>query len=661
VDLLSFHAAKRKTIALLPLLLFVACTTAPVKKPPVVAGQDAHRDMARIQAQLNVGDYNRAVPNLKKLIATYPGTDTAVDATLVLGRIYYNTKNYNAAYQTYISIVNSNIVTPNEGQALLGAARALAKLGKLDESLALTDRGIRSEGGSDKLILDLYRLRISILTDLGDRIDALRAAVFLSNKETDAAARESARNRAVDLIESRLSERELDTVAHDQGFDWARSYAYFRLGAIAYDNHDFSRARDAYQSIIALFPTSELAEQARARVNQIDARRQVDAFTVGAVLPLSGKYASIGARTLRGLELGLGIYGADRSDFRLAVVDEEGTADSARRAVERLVTENHVVAVVGSLLSKTAVAVASKADELGVPSIGLSQKVGLTDVGPSVFRNAMTSQIQVHELVHQAMDVLGLRKFAMLYPNDAYGTEFANLFWDEVLSRGGQINAAQVYDPNETDFSPHVERLVGRFYLEDREEEYRHLLKELAKKQKGISSRKSIPDDLLPPIVQFQALFVPDSAKALGQIAPMLAYQDIKDVRLLGTNLWNTDALVARGERHVEKAVFLDGLFSQDEEFRNSRFFKEFKRVFGEEPGLFDVQGYDTGLILRQIIASGERSRVGLIERLGQLRDFPGALGNLNMTPQREIYRPLVPLTVESGKIVRFTTATLQK
>ncbi len=661
MDLLSFHAAKRKTIALLPLLLFVACTTAPVKKPPVVAGQDAHRDMARIQAQLNVGDYNRAVPNLKKLIATYPGTDTAVDATLVLGRIYYNTKNYNAAYQTYISIVNSNIVTPNEGQALLGAARALAKLGKLDESLALTDRGIRSEGGSDKLILDLYRLRISILTDLGDRIDALRAAVFLSNKETDAAARESARNRAVDLIESRLSERELDTVAHDQGFDWARSYAYFRLGAIAYDNHDFSRARDAYQSIIALFPTSELAEQARARVNQIDARRQVDAFTVGAVLPLSGKYASIGARTLRGLELGLGIYGADRSDFRLAVVDEEGTADSARRAVERLVTENHVVAVVGSLLSKTAVAVASKADELGVPSIGLSQKVGLTDVGPSVFRNAMTSQIQVHELVHQAMDVLGLRKFAMLYPNDAYGTEFANLFWDEVLSRGGQINAAQVYDPNETDFSPHVERLVGRFYLEDREEEYRHLLKELAKKQKGISSRKSIPDDLLPPIVQFQALFVPDSAKALGQIAPMLAYQDIKDVRLLGTNLWNTDALVARGERHVEKAVFLDGLFSQDEEFRNSRFFKEFKRVFGEEPGLFDVQGYDTGLILRQIIASGERSRVGLIERLGQLRDFPGALGNLNMTPQREIYRPLVPLTVESGKIVRFTTATLQK
>jgi ABC-type branched-subunit amino acid transport system substrate-binding protein len=620
----------------------------------VIGGQDAHRDMARIQAELNAGDYTHAVPNLKKLIATYPETDTAVDATLILGRIYFNTKNYSAAYQTYIAVVNSNISTPNEGQALLGAARALAKLGKLDESLALTDRGIKAAGTSDKLLLELYRLRISLLTDLGDRTDALRAAVFLSNKETDASARESARTHAVDLIESRLTERELDAVAGDAGFDWARAYAYFRLGAISYDNHDFSKARDEYQSLLSAFPTSDLAEQARARISQIDARRQVDAYTVGAVLPLSGKYASIGARTLRGLELGLGIYGADRSDFRLAVVDEEGTADSARRAVERLVTENHVVALVGSLLSKTAVAVASKADELGVPSIGLSQKVGLTDVGPSVFRNAMTSQIQVHELVHQAMDSLGLRKFAMLYPNDAYGTEFANLFWDEVLARGGQITAAQVYDANETDFSSHVERLVGRFYIEDREDEYKHLLKEWAKKQKSVSSRKSVPDDLLPPIVQFQALFVPDSAKALGQIAPMLAYQDIKDVRLLGTNLWNTDALVSRGERHVEKALFLDGLFAQDEEFRNSRFFKEFKRVFGEEPGLFDVQGYDTGLILRQIIASGERSRVGFIDRLSHLHDFPGALGSLNMTPQREIYRPLVPLTVQGGKIIRF-------
>ncbi len=647
---------KQQILFCITATLLNACGGAQIKKhPPTRAGSDVQKEFAQIQVEMASGAQARAVQRLKKLIAQHPNTDTADDATMYLANYFYSGRNYEQSYQAYMSVINSDVFSANSGEALLGAARCLSKLGRYDEALSLTERSVRIPGLSEKTLLDNYRLRLNLFSDMGDRLDSLKTAVYLTEHDTDAGIRESARLKAIDMVESRLTEAELDRVTQNPDFGFVRVYGFYRMGLIAVENRDYSKARSDFQKVIDLNTAADLSEKAQGAISQIDARRQVDTFTIGAILPLSGKYANVGARTLKGLQLGLGIFGSDRSDFRLAVQDEEGTSDSARRAVEKLVTEDHVMAIVGSLLSRTAVAVANKAEELGVPSVGLSQKTGLTEVGRSVFRNSITSQMQLRSLVRLAMENLGITKFAILYPNDAYGVESANIFWDEVLARGGQIVGAQIYEPNETDFSSHMERLVGRYYVEDREDEYKFLLRDWAKKQKTISARKSIPEDLLPPIVDFQALFVPDSVKALGQIAPMLAYQNIKDVRLLGTNLWNTDALITRGERHVEKALFVDSLFASDPEFRNSRFFREFRRVYGEDPGLFEVQGYDTGLMLRQIIASGERSRVGLAEKLARLQNFPGALGPLVMTEQREVYRQVVPLTVQKGQIVRFT------
>ncbi len=296
------------------------------------------------------------------------------------------------------------------------------------------------------------------------------------------------------------------------------------------------------------------------------------------------------------------------------MVDSEGTPEGARRAVERLVTEDSAIAIVGSLLSREATAVAQKTEELGVPSVALSQKAGLTESGTYIFRNAVTSAMQVRELVKLAMDQLGMKRFAILYPNDAYGVEYANLFWDEVLARGGTIAGAQIYAPTETDFRGPIKRLVGTYYLEDRKSEYQARLRDWYRSQKKISTRASPPDDILPPIVDFDAIFIPDTPKALGQIAPMLVYQGVSGVRLLGTSVWNTTELVRRGERNVENALFVDSNMLSDPSFKQSKFFKDFLKTFGEEPGMFEAQGFEVGVMLRNSVAGGERSRIGLAE-----------------------------------------------
>jgi ABC-type branched-subunit amino acid transport system substrate-binding protein len=441
---------------------------------------------------------------------------------------------------------------------------------------------------------------------------------------------------------------------------FVKSEIAYRLGMFRLQAKDFDGARSMFSRAAEWGQGTPLQRQAESYLAQIDSRRHVDSHTIGTVLPLTGRAAPVAQKTLKGLQLGLGIYGPDRSQFKLAVVDSEGTAEGAKRAVERLVAEDNVVAIVGSLLSREASAVAQKSEELGVPSIALSQKSGLTEGAPYVFRNSVTSEMQVRELVHLAMDQLGYKRFAILFPNDAYGVEYANIFWDEVLSKGGTIAGAQSYSSQETDFRGPIRRLVGTYYLEDRKSEYEARVRDWFKKQKSLKTRNTPPDDLLPPVVDFDAIFVPDSPKALGQIAPMLAYQNVQNVRLLGTNIWNSSDLIRRGGKNVENAVFVDSDITSNPAFKTSRFYQEYKKTFGEEPGLFESQGYEVGLLLRQLISGGESSRVGLAQAMSNIKQYQGVSGPMSMNSQRELVRPLIPLMVKQGSIMTWNAGLEQ-
>lgn len=630
------------------------CTTAAKKKPLAQAPYDARQQLAKAQIELAAGAESKAVQRFKYLAAKHPNSDVSDDATIQLARVYFKQGNYELAYKTYMSLVESDVFSPNEAEALLGASKCLHKMGRLDESLALSARGLKIPGLSEAYRLEFYRHRYQVLATTGDRLDALRALAFIYDKDPKPEVRTGAQARASEIVTQYLSEADLEKVVSDPEFGFVRAQAAFRLGTFKLQKRDYDEARSLFSRAAEWGQGTPFQQRSESYIAQIDSRRRVDSDTVGAVLPLTGRYSHIAYKTLNGLKLGLGLVGSDKSSLRLAVVDSEGSPDGARRSVERLVLEDSVIAVVGSLLSRTAAAVGGKTEELGVPSIALSQKSGLTQAGTYLFRNAVTSEMQVKELVRIAMDQMGMKKFAIMFPNDYYGVEYANLFWDEVLARGGHIVAAQPYNSTETDFRGPVKRLVGTFYVEDRRVEYKNRVTDWFKKQKRVSTRVQPPDDLLPPIVSFDALFVPDSPRAIGQIAPMLAYQGVH-TRLLGTNVWNSNELVRRGQKNVENAVFVDSNLINEPAFKKSKFYMEYQKNFGEEPGVFEAQGYETGLLLRKLIEGGERTRVGLASALSSLREFQGLSGPMVMNSNRELVRPLTPFVVRENTIMAWT------
>ncbi|MBN8539270.1 MAG: penicillin-binding protein activator [Deltaproteobacteria bacterium] len=649
--ILSFAAA---SIA----VFLVSCQTTPKRRQPVKATPSIEQEFKQARLALEAGDNKKAIARFKKITTTSPDSELADDANMMMAQIYERQQLWNDALQSYMAVAKGELATPFESEALLRAARINVRFNKFNEAIELAKVVSRSDASTPAQKFDADELRGEVLLSENKVLEAIELYVELVETSADPGRKDKYRLAAQDLLDTRLNEDELREVSERSSFRFLRPTAKYRIGLSFAEQKQLARARSAFEDVIALAPGTELAERATGLITQIDARSRVNPRTVGAILPLSGRQQAVGYRALRGLQLGLGIYSANKkaSGFRLAVIDSEGNPDIARRAVERLVIEDNTVGIVGGLLSRTASAEASKAQEFGIPTLMLGQKAGLTETGDFIFRNALTSQMQAERLAAVSIENLGLKKFAILFPNDPYGTEFANFFWDAVRIRGGTVTAAQSYDPKETDFRGHVQRMVGNFYIEDRADEYRLRYRQYLDKnpKRSVRQGSAAPEEILPPIVDFDALFIPDSSRAAGQIAPMLAYNDVDNLRLLGTNLWNNASFVSRGQKFVENAIIVDGLYTGDRSFKSSEFVRAFKEVFGEEPGMIEAQAYDSGLLLRQLIASGATSRIELQEKLTSVKGFPGAFGNLDMSASRELQRPISVLTVKDAKLIPF-------
>ena len=218
------------------------------------------------------------------------------------------------------------------------------------------------------------------------------------------------RSKVLELIESETSVTDLDKVLEkSSSVPQAQVYRPFLLlkaAELAEKNHRLDLALNYYRSLSSQFPQSAQGAKANIEIALLQSAQNVDAKVIGAILPLTGKNANIGQHALNSIRIGLGLNKAD-SRFRLAIFDSQGSAELARLGVEKLLRDDKAIAIIGGLSSKEALSAGQRANTLGIPFIGLSQKSGLTAIGDFVFRNSLTAEMQVDRLVQYAFEKLG--------------------------------------------------------------------------------------------------------------------------------------------------------------------------------------------------------------------------------------------------------------
>ena len=111
----------------------------------------------------------------------------------------------------------------------------------------------------------------------------------------------------------KFSESDLRAIGSDSKYGPIQAQAKYRYALLLADRKDYSGARSVLQDVAQMAPGSEIAESANRFVSQIDARNKVDPHTIGVILPLSGPNANVGYKALRGIQLGLGLYGDNKS------------------------------------------------------------------------------------------------------------------------------------------------------------------------------------------------------------------------------------------------------------------------------------------------------------------------------------------------------------
>jgi ABC-type branched-subunit amino acid transport system substrate-binding protein len=394
---------------------------------------------------------------------------------------------------------------------------------------------------------------------------------------------------------------------------------------------------------------------------------------IGAVLPLSGPYAAFGEESLQGVLLAAGLFDAagSRSGVEVRVRDSRGDAGAAAAAVHELAAQPDLVAVVGPLLAEAAEAAAHAAEQEGVPLLTLTRREEVARVGRFALQLGSSPRIETEFLADVAVRSLGLRRFAILYPDNAYGRALRAAFWDAVEARGGEIVGVARYPVDATDFASPIRRLIGYELLSGGEQaalaERERLRKraqrlppEQADALRAQAAALTAPDGgPLPPFVDFEALFVPDAHQKAALLAPHLAFHEVSGVRLLGTSGWNHPDLLRIGGEHVEGAVFTGEFLAESEQPQVAEFARRFTGAFGRAPGYLAAQAFDAAnLVLLQLV-QGRRDREALLAGLLATRDYPGVSGPMHVGPDgNAVKRPFL-LGVRGGRIVPLDEAVV--
>ncbi|MFH1152575.1 MAG: penicillin-binding protein activator [Pseudomonadota bacterium] len=426
---------------------------------------------------------------------------------------------------------------------------------------------------------------------------------------------------------------------------------------------------------------------------------------IGCMLPLTGKFSVFGQMALKGVEVAVQDLSRKLGkSISIIIKDTQSDNDRAVQCVDEFYMEK-VAAIVGPIV--TAEAAAVEAQKLKIPMLVLTQKQLPAQKDGYVFTNFLHAEMQTRALVDYAFHTLGITHFAVLYPNDKYGTTYMNLFWDDVEAAGGDIVGVESYGRDQTDFSNAIKKLTGIYYpvpdfvkaiTKSRQGDIanfdlrsyyidRDLISELAPlgiragsipppviQEQGAGPEEEgfgagdlarmpgnlpardnldVMDEDEKPIVDFQAIFIPDAPAKVSLILPQLAYHDVTGLYLLGPNIWHNDLLIKNAAGYIRNAVITEGYFPDSKREKAALFASEFRKYYGSDPGFIEAVTYDSiSLMAETALEPSVYSRRVLRDTLSTGVDYGGVTGRTCFSDTGIAKKELFFLTVQKGRFV---------
>ena len=372
---------------------------------------------------------------------------------------------------------------------------------------------------------------------------------------------------------------------------------------------------------------------------------QQEELVVGEYGSLTGGDADFGQSTKKGVELAMDDLAASAQGkigglaVRTVVEDDQGKPEEAATAVQKLINQDRVIAVIGEVASGRSMFGGPPCQQAGVPMISPSStNPNVTQIGDFIFRMCFIDPFQGTVMAKFTSENLKLKRVAILTDlKNEYSVGLTQFFKEAFVQRGGQIVAEQSYSSGDQDFRAQLTALKAK---------------------------------------NPEAIYLPGYYTEAGLIARQARELGIK-VPLLGGDGWESDQLIGIGGDALEGCYYSNHFAVDNPEPRLQAFVKKHQTKYGQGPNAITGLAYDAANVLFQSMGKLYESDPATFAGLGsskagtdlrktaerKLRDiiatttnFPGVTGVITLDENRNATKPAVVLEIKGGKKVYNTT-----
>jgi branched-chain amino acid transport system substrate-binding protein len=338
-----------------------------------------------------------------------------------------------------------------------------------------------------------------------------------------------------------------------------------------------------------------------------------DPIKIGEYACLTGQTASFGIASHNG-----GIMAVDEANaaggilgkkIQLITEDDQSKPGEAAAAVRKLISRDHVVALIGELVSSRSLEAGPIAQQNKIPMVSGSSNPNITKIGNYIFRVCFIDSFQGTVMAKFALNSLKKTRVAIL--TDArqdYSVGLAQSFKEHFTKNGGTVAAEQSYNSGDRDFKAQL-----------------------------TSIKAANPE----------AIFVPGYYNEVGLIALQARELGIS-VPLLGGDGWDSPTLTEISGAAMEGNFFASHFSTEDQSPIIQNFIREFKKRFNRDPDAMAALGYDAAKVLLDAMRRANSSEPARVRAaLAATKDFEGVTGKITIDENRNANKSVVVLTIK--------------
>lgn len=351
--------------------------------------------------------------------------------------------------------------------------------------------------------------------------------------------------------------------------------------------------------------------------------KKADTIKVGANLEMTGGSASYGISSKNAIELAFKEInekgGINGKQLELVVADNKSEAAEATNAMQKLVSQDNVVAVIGPNLSSSVIAASAINNSAKVldiapmatnPYVTVDQASGKTK--DFNYRTCFIDPFQGTVMAKFATAELGVGNAAILIDNSSdYAKGLAQFFKENFVKEGGAVTAEESYLQKDTDFKATLTKI-----------------------------KATNPDFLYVPGYYQEVGLIVKQARELGMNMP-----------IAGGDGWDSAKMPEIAGAAALNNTYFSSLYSlEDSSDINKNFVAAYEKAYGQKPDVFAALSYDSALLVAEAIKNaGSTEPAKISEAMAKINGFSGVSGSVTFDDKHNPVKSAVILEYKDG------------